>query len=504
VVPPVVGEADEPGEVGEVVMLLGALLPRSRPPAYIARGRRAWYGREVPLTPGSTFERYEIQSLIGRGGMGEVYRAIDTRLHRPVALKVLRTDKDASATVTEAGGVARLLREARAAAALNHANSVAIYELGEAEGIAYIAMELVIGVTLRRYVGDAGNVALETKVSWLVDAARALWAAHKAGLVHRDVKPGNIMVSEEGVVKVLDFGLAKPVALRAGPTEFQTQMVQVLGTPRYMSPEQLEGSPADASADQYAFGLTAYELVSGVYPGGPLAAMPAPLHERSPGISPELGRAVARMMARSPKDRFPTMESAAHALRGCFAAQPQRPAPKKLDRTLDDDEFAAAKATRPSDAPTAIVDVVVEMAEPVSAERAILAKGATLPLGVPLQVAIGHHAAAQLRNHALATVPSHPPASFNRTMPLQRPSTRGSDPSVRVTPPPSNPALQAAPSGVYSARSQAHADSLRSTGGTRPGYPGSSRSAKPNFWILLLVLGVTAMTASIVAAWLLH
>ena len=128
--------------------------------------------------------------------VGEVYRATDTRLHRQVALKVLRTDAGASPTVTDSGGVARLLREARAAAALNHANSVAIYELGEAEGIAYIAMELVTGVTLRKYL-SVKNVSVETKVSWLVDAARALWAAHKAGLVHRDVKPGNIMVSEE-------------------------------------------------------------------------------------------------------------------------------------------------------------------------------------------------------------------------------------------------------------------------------------------------------------------
>jgi serine/threonine protein kinase len=109
-----------------MVMLLGALLPRSSAAATIARASGAWYRRHVPLTPGSTLERYEIQSLIGRGGMGGVYRALDTRLHRPVALKVLRTDKDASATVTEAGGAARLLREARAAAALNHASSVAI------------------------------------------------------------------------------------------------------------------------------------------------------------------------------------------------------------------------------------------------------------------------------------------------------------------------------------------------------------------------------------------
>jgi serine/threonine protein kinase len=496
-------------------MLLGALLPRTSAPAYIARGSRAWYRREVPLTPGSTFERYEIQSLIGRGGMGEVYRAVDTRLNRPVALKVLRTDKDASAAVTEAGGVARLLREARAAAALNHANSVAIYELGECEGIAYIAMELVIGVTLRRYLGEC-NVSLDTKVSWLVDAARALWAAHKAGLVHRDVKPGNIMVSEEGVVKVLDFGLAKPVAVLANPAEFQTLMGQVLGTPRYMAPEQLEGSPADASADQYSFGLTAYELVTGVYAGGPLAGTVRLVHERVPSAPPALGHAIARMMSRTAGDRFPTMEAAAHALRACVGSQPQRAAPVKFAETLDDLESSKDSA-RPSNAPTAIVDI----SEPVSAELEIqaqghamrsMAKGATIPLGIPVKLAIGDNAAAQLSN---------PPQNFNRTMPLARPLSRepmspqpppdrGSDPSVSARPT-SNPSQQS--SGVYSARSQqeaqarAHADALRVTGGTRQGYTVQPEQAlrKPAYgWVVLAVLVVLAIAASGIAAWLLH
>jgi serine/threonine protein kinase len=470
----------------------------------------------VPLTPGSTFERYEIQSLIGRGGMGEVYRAIDTRLHRPVALKVLRTDKDASATVTEAGGVARLLREARAAAALNHANSVAIYELGEAEGIAYIAMELVSGVTLRRYNGDS-SVSLDTKVSWLVDAARALWAAHKAGLVHRDVKPGNIMVSEEGVVKVLDFGLAKPVALQAKPGEFQTLMGQVLGTPRYMAPEQLEGSPADASADQYAFGLTAYELVTGVYAGGPLAGIAQPVHERTPSAPRELGQAIARMMARQPRDRFPTMEAAAHALRTCIGSKPTMAAKPvampKLDRTLDDDEHQAARRT--SNAPTRIVDVAAELAEPASQAREIKAQGTgagtlngkTMPLGVPVKAAIGDHAATQL---------SSPPQSFNRTMPLARPlsgqppsggrpSEHGSEPRVAARTP-SNPSMpQGAPSGVYSARSQAPpgADARRTTGGARR-QAGEAPAASGPPWVLIVALVLAAIATSGIAAWLLH
>ncbi len=445
----------------------------------------------MPLTPGSTFERYEIQSLIGRGGMGEVYRALDTRLHRPVALKVLRTDGDAAATVADAGGTHRLLREARAAAALNHANSVAIYELGEAEGISYIAMELVNGVTLRRYVGE-GNVSVDTKVSWLLDAARALWAAHRAGLVHRDVKPGNIMVSEEGVVKVLDFGLAKAVTVDKKPGDFQTMMGQVLGTPRYMAPEQLEGSPADATADQYAFGLTSYELISGVYPGGPLAGTVRPLDEVAKNVSPELARTVARMMARSPADRFPTMEAAAHALRTCTTNATMAPqlAPAAT--------AGGARSGRQSDAPT-----VVHPAEPASQKREIhmdvaLSKGATMPLAVPLRMAVGEQAAALLSS-------SH---EMNRTMPLARPITghafshapstpssgrlpkdRGSDPSISVA---------GVASGVYASGHDARSDALRATGG---GQAIGERESRWWWRLVVLAVAIVAIALGGIAAW---
>jgi eukaryotic-like serine/threonine-protein kinase len=450
----------------------------------------------LPLTPGSTFERYEIQGLIGRGGMGEVYRALDTRLHRPVALKVLRTDGDAAATVADAGGTARLLREARAAAALNHANSVAIYELGEAEGISYIAMELVSGVTLRHYLGE-GHVSVDTKVSWLVDAARALWAAHRAGLVHRDVKPGNIMVSEEGVVKVLDFGLAKPVAVDRKPGDFQTLMGQVLGTPRYMAPEQLEGSPADASADQYAFGLTSYELISGVYPGGPLAGAVSALDKVAAQVSPELAAVVARMMSRAPTSRFPTMEAAAHALRSCTTStrtgMPAK-APPPVARVPPQDRAHRHQ----SDAPT-----IVASTEPVSHARELpqgaqLAKGGTLPLAVPFRLAVGGHAAA-----LLASKPD-----MGKTMPLARPTTgpgfayaapsapssgtlspdRGSDPQASA---------RGVVSGVYASGDDA-----------RAGVAGSARSRRASrrgwWWLAVVVLAVAAAASGGVAAWLHH
>jgi serine/threonine protein kinase len=474
----------------------------------------------VPLTPGSTFERYEIQSLIGRGGMGEVYRALDSRLHRPVALKVLRTDADASAIVAESGGVQRLLREARAAAALNHANSVAIYELGEAEGIAYIAMELVTGVTLRRYLGE-GNVSVDTKVMWLVDAARALWAAHRAGLVHRDVKPGNIMVSEEGVVKVLDFGLAKPVNVQKDGG-FETLMGQVLGTPRYMAPEQLEGASASAAADQYAFGLTVYEVISGEYPGGPLAGNPPSLDTKVEGVSAQLAQVVARMMARSIADRFPTMEAAAHALRGCLTSAPNIvavpvAAPLPSNR----------RGVRESEHPT----VAHPAAEPISASREIpiynegvIEKSKTLPLGVPLKVAIG------------AETPSPPTSSqaslqsaLNKTMPLARPISIGSAQALSVPPasgssgrlpqtPPdrgSSPQLHQSlggaaiagltpTSGVYP--SNAPASAAAEDTAAREQDARSARTAlvpRPSrTWIPIVLVSLLAIAAGGIAAWL--
>ena len=275
------------------------------------------------LTAGERLERYEIVKLVGRGGMGEVYHAIDTRLRRPVALKVLRADKDQSFETGNAG-VARLMREAQAAASLNHPNSVAIYELGEApvdgHPVHFIAMELIVGESFRRHSQNP-STGIETKVHWLIDAARALSAAHKVGIVHRDIKPSNIMVSQEGAVKVLDFGLAKPAnvaqSLRS-PSSFQTQLGQVLGTPRYMAPEQLEGLPHDAQSDQFAYGLTAYELLTGEYSGGPLVMEVTPPHVVSSAIPQAISLIVMRMLSFEKEKRYGSMEEVANALKSAL------------------------------------------------------------------------------------------------------------------------------------------------------------------------------------------
>jgi serine/threonine-protein kinase len=295
----------------------------------------------VPVAVGQTFERYEIEALLGRGGMGEVYRAVDTRLRRKVALKILRSDRDGD------DAVARLVREARSAAVLTHPNTVAIHDLGEAEGIFYIVMELVTGSSLLAYVGDE-RVPVARKLAWLVDVARALSAAHKAGVIHRDVKPSNVMVSDEGIVKVLDFGLAKPLA----PVSFRTQQGHVLGTPRYMAPEQLAGADIDARSDQYAFALTAYELIAGKHPGGAIAlpALPPALDAVVAEVPRSVAQVIARAMATRQDDRFASMEELAVALEDAIAGRLARgsaPArePEASEVTALEAEAAQAPAT---------------------------------------------------------------------------------------------------------------------------------------------------------------
>ena len=273
------------------------------------------------LAPGSSFGRYVIEALIGTGGMGLVFRAQDTRLGRRVALKLLTAPRHDVAQWGEA--VARMLREARAAANLEHPSAVQIYDVGEMDGTPYIAMEFVRGRQLRDFVGDA-SVPWEVKLRWLLDAAGALAAAHDAGLVHRDVKPRNVMVREDGRVKVLDFGLARRAA--TGGTEAPasedvatiTTEGMVVGTPQYMPPEQLAGAPLDGRADQFAWAVMAYELFAGTrpWPGHSdllatvtaiLTTPAAPLASHAPFLPLPVTDAIHKALAKLPEGRFPSM-----------------------------------------------------------------------------------------------------------------------------------------------------------------------------------------------------
>ena len=260
----------------------------------------------MPLVVGETFERYTIEERIGLGGLGEVYRALDTRLLRHVAIKIIRRDR----TSDWEAAAARFLREARVAASLHHPNTVAIHDLGEVRGTLFLVMELVRGTTLRSFISDP-SIPLEVKLDWLAGVARGLAAAHEAGIVHRDVKPGNIMITSEGVPKVLDFGLAKP--LGDENEDFTTKVGQLLGTPRYMAPEQREGLEADARSDQYSYGVTAYELLAMVHPEA-RAGRRQPLRVAAPAVDPTVAASIDRMMSIDPAKRFPSMPVAAAAI----------------------------------------------------------------------------------------------------------------------------------------------------------------------------------------------
>ncbi len=279
----------------------------------------------MALEAGHTLDRYTIEALVGEGGMGHVYRAFDTRLHRRVALKVLRV----APTTLDQGG-ADVLREARAAAAIAHPNATAVFDAGEFEGLSFIAMEYVPGISLRRLIG-ATEIALATRLRWLVDIAGALAAAHQVGVIHRDIKPENVMVRDDGLVKVLDFGVAgrarvlDPAAGADAIRMVTPSSGNAVGTPAYMAPEQLRGVAIDGRADQFGWAVLAYELLTGRLPWKQadhfMRYLVAVLTEQvqaprqfEPGIPPEVEAAILRSLAKSPEHRFPTMTAAAAAL----------------------------------------------------------------------------------------------------------------------------------------------------------------------------------------------
>jgi tRNA A-37 threonylcarbamoyl transferase component Bud32 len=339
------------------------------------------------LTVGQTFARYVIEAAIGEGGMGEVYRAFDDKLRRKVALKVLHPD------LAVPDAAARLVREARAAAAFAHPNTISIYDLGEIDGTVFLVMELISGAPLRAYIGDA-SVPVTTKLRWLVDIARGLGAAHKAGLVHRDVKPANVMVSDDGVVKVLDFGLAKPVEAAS----LNTDVGLVVGTPRYMAPELFTGIRADARSDQFAFGVTAYELLAGVHPGSPMGAVPAALDTLVPELGPAVARIIARTLSRDAADRFASMNEVATALDEQVAgtrASAVREASPSTRR--EGGATAAALAHAPTELPSSVVPSLAPSPSRAAAPPAARRGGAGSLLLVAVLVAgVGGFAAWRL------------------------------------------------------------------------------------------------------------
>ena len=265
---------------------------------------------------------YRLDARLGSGGMGTVYRATDVRLGRGVAIKILPSGSLLDDTLRH-----RLMHEARVLSSLNHPNIITIYELEHNDNTDYIVMELVEGPTLAELM-RRGPLPFERALALATQCADALAAAHGEGVIHRDIKPQNIMVNEKGTLKVVDFGIAKLLESRGGwatPDSLQSRPNWRLGTPSYMSPEQLMGKPSDERTDVYALGAVVYEMVTGqqAHPRGPEDLLearqiipPLRLPEGRIEVPPPLWSVIERCLAPDPANRFRTMKELHAALRG--------------------------------------------------------------------------------------------------------------------------------------------------------------------------------------------
>jgi serine/threonine protein kinase/Tol biopolymer transport system component len=303
------------------------------------------------LAPGSKLGPYDIQSAIGAGGMGEVYRARDARLNRDVAIKILPASFS-----SDPDRLQRFAQEARAAAALSHPNILSIYDIGDDHGAPYVVSELLEGETLRDRLRN-GPLNSRKAIEYARQLASGLAAAHEKGIVHRDLKPENIFITNDGRVKILDFGLAKltrPEAADSGNEATQTQHIAtdagtVMGTVGYMAPEQVRGKPADPRSDIFAFGAILYEMLSGkrAFHGDSSADTmsailkedPPDLTETNRNVSPALERVVRHCLEKNPAERFQSARDITFNLdalsdisttsRGGVRAIPEEPAKRR-------------------------------------------------------------------------------------------------------------------------------------------------------------------------------
>jgi serine/threonine protein kinase len=270
--------------------------------------------------------RYELEELVGAGGMSSVFKARDTLLERRVALKVLHqhfTEDDQY--------VERFRREARAVASLSHPNIVTILDRGEDEGRQFLVFELVEGRTLKEILDEEGRLPVARALEIAIQVARGLGFAHEHGLVHRDVKPQNVILNGDGRAKVTDFGIARSLDVQG-----VTQSGAVLGTSNYIAPEQASGRPVDRTTDVYSLGVVLFELLTGEvpFPGESFVAVamqhvsepPPSVLEVRPDVPIRVARAVDRALEKDPAERFPTMDAFAAELQACLAELGSPPA----------------------------------------------------------------------------------------------------------------------------------------------------------------------------------
>ena len=296
----------------------------------------------MTLRPGTRFGPYEILSPLGAGGMGEVYRARDSRLDRDVAIKVL-----SSASAGDPNAAARMTREAKAVAAISHPNVLGIFDVGEHDGIPFVVTELLDGMTLRGPMSE-GAMDPAVVVRYAMQIARGLAAAHDKGIVHRDLKPENVFVTRDGRLKILDFGLARRAsAADASADETRlnagTNPGTVMGTAGYMSPEQARGHAVEHHGDIFAFGAILFEMLAGrrAFRGDTMADTmaaivrdePPDLQQINRGVPPALARIVARCLAKEPAERFHSAHDLALSLEAISGAGSGVSAPAPPVRT---------------------------------------------------------------------------------------------------------------------------------------------------------------------------
>jgi eukaryotic-like serine/threonine-protein kinase len=332
----IVGSSDD--EIGELASAFGKMVEelreKDRLVDYLKTGGQRGTGDTLPTTQpsarpggggalavGQRFAgRYDIHELLGSGGMGVVYRAFDREVGETVAIKALRPDLGGiDPTLLE-----RFKQELRLARRITHRNVVRTYDLGEVDGVYYITMELVRGTTVATLIREAGRLDVPATLTIGKQVCRALEVAHEEGVIHRDVKPQNLLVDQSGFLKVMDFGIARLAQHHAEPGQGLTAAGVVVGTPQYMAPEQLFSEPVDGRADLYSTGAVLFECVTGrpVFEAPSLIALlqrhledvPPDPRKLNGDIPESLARVILRALARKPQDRWPTASQFLHAL----------------------------------------------------------------------------------------------------------------------------------------------------------------------------------------------